>query len=227
MKQRRSLDKEFETDYDEKKGILLVAKKKIVKDEFNYLILFNSQEIRTTYKGMPADINISFVNEPIYHSQDIDETAKIGREEGGFVSVCHGNSFTCSAGMEKTIEMVKTGKVDTAECFNSTESPECNTELRTRLEAEGIYGVAVPDSHHYTNDASFFKVNGSLYENFSVENFRNAIKNREFENHYSYMANNLKFINHKLPILILLPLTTLKHPIANTKALINAVLKRK
>ena len=147
MKQLGKLGPQYEVDAHLNEGwVQIIAEKP--------LIILNSQEIRTDYKGKPADINVIGVKRLIPHSLDIDETARIGREEGGLVTICHGNSTRFSAGIDKTIEMVKTQKAHTAEGFNATEKPKVNKQLMQKLTQEGIKWIAVPDSYHYKQNGA-------------------------------------------------------------------------
>jgi hypothetical protein len=187
------------------------------------LILVHSQEVRTSHEGMPADINVIGVKGLIPHSLAIDETVKIGREEGGLVTVCHGNSAYCSAGIDKTIALVKSGQVHTAEGFNATESPEVNKQLMDRLTREKINWIAVPDSHHYTqNNAAGLYVTPEIVANFSREGLISCVTSGDFKNYTGQIGRASRFMTHELPILMSIP----GHLIHRPRQIINVLTRR-
>lgn len=170
MKQISFLQKEFDTDYKEKEGILYLKAKSGHFGSFSSdLMILNSQEVRAFYNGMPADINIIGVPEFIEAGNDIDETAKIGRDKGGIVSVCHPAS-RCGAGIEKAIEMYRSDKINGIEGWDATEDSLTNKIVMNKLSKVGIKGIAVSDSHHY-------KQAGTAYTTFNIDaNFSRQIK---------------------------------------------------
>ncbi len=231
MKELNSLSSDFNVEYaNGETRVIAIKRKKEVEGELPYFYLLRSQEVRTEENGKLADINIVGVKRDITHSLTPKETAKIGREEGGLVIVCHPNSAVSSLGLEKTKEFVESGKVHTYEQYNASESPEANNDLRLATMSWPRQGVSVSDSHHYRQiNSAYISVGREFYDSHShslIDKLKELISDNAFSNHYGEISAISRHFNHTLPILLSLPGHFIKRPKEIIKYLAPALKKK-
>jgi len=222
MEQLPSLDRDFSVDYREDSGWLAIARKKPAQNQPLYIAILNSQEVRTVYKGLSADINVLCVPEIIGPGQDIDETAKRAMGEGGIVLVCHPAS-RAGAGLEKAIEMLQEKKVHGIEGHNAFEKPETNLYVMGELEKRGIMGLAVSDAHGLQMGTAYIEIDSPVYGSFKVDSLKEAIVEENFDVCCREVDRFTKFRTHTLPILKGMAWQSL----TNFKPLYRALKKRK
>lgn len=210
MLQLAYLEGDFEVDYHGKEGFLRLRKRVPMCMENTGLIILNSQEVRTSYRGMPADINVIGVFDFIEAGKDIDETAKIAQDKGGIVTVCHPGS-RCGVGLEKAIEMIDTQKVDAVEGWDATESRGVNERVVRELKMKDVDYVAVSDAHHYTQAGAAYSTFG-IEGQFSMGKLKEAIVLKPFEVNPGQVGFLSKHYYHTLPILMSVPGNMLKTP---------------
>lgn len=226
MKQRNEVEDAFLTDYDIKRGVLYVARRKPIQGEPEKVIVVHSQEVRTDYKGMPADINIIGVNRIIQPEKGIDETTDEARGEGGLCFICHATS-QCGAGLDKALEMLEDGKALVEE-YDATASEKANQELVNALRSKEKKGVAVSDAHYYNQiGKSFCLFSPSILQFNSteqlIENLGRRIEAQDFDNYEMPLGFFPKFWHHERHILLSIP----GHLIRNPRWIINVLGRRK
>lgn len=215
--QINTLHKDYEIQYDKKRGILEILKKDSEESQ-NKLLILHSQEVRTEENGALADINIIGVGRNIQAGLTPKETAKIAREEGGIVSICHPASPYCSLGIENTLKMIYHNMADSYEIHNSQESREVNEKMHRVgeewMEMYGIKsGISVSDSHYYKDaDKAHILMKEDILEGFSIEKLKLRILNGEFRPVFGNTSLLSKHLNHTLPIVLSIPEHLIRNP---------------
>jgi predicted metal-dependent phosphoesterase TrpH len=225
MKQLDALDTDFDVDTHLGEGWLQISRKVPKPQEPTHVVLLHSQETRTDYRGLPADINILGIPYLVPHAEDIDRTAQTAIEHGGIVLGCHVNSPNCSMGYKKALEMIHRRKLHNLEGYNATENPEVNAELGEMLDRDRIYGPAVPDAHHHSQiEAAYIRIPQGYHERFSISGLRDLLSvykpegsmkdptEYQFANSLGQISKAGKFVDHTLPILMSLPEQFIKNP---------------
>lgn len=222
MSQLPELTGDFRNEYYEAEGWVYLERRQPIQDQQNSLIILNSQQVRTDYNGLPADINVIGVKQIIPPGQDIDQTSDQALEMGGIVTVSNATSH-CGAGLEKGLEMLETGKAHAIE-VNAIGSRKLNGQLMVDLLARGKLGLPVSDAHHVEHaGASYAMFDRALLYKFSIKKLGTAIRDEQYDTQYGDISAWGKFITHRLPI----ARSLLDHWINNREYIRKALAKRK
>jgi hypothetical protein len=222
MQQLHTLESSFDVDPHLENGWLYISRKNPKEGQLPHIVLLHTQETRATHNDSPADINVIGSKKLMKHSLKIDTTAKQAKDRGGFALICHPNS-NCGAGIEKAFDMTQREKAY-LEGFNATASQSENIELMYKQFSQGLRGVSVPDSHHFTQaDSAYILVDSKLHKDFSIEELENRIIEGDFTNVAGYIPITGNIIYHKLPILASIP----GHLARKPKQIIKVLTKRK
>ncbi len=217
------LEGDFETNYHGKEGFLHLKRRIPLCMEVPEVLILNSQEVRTDYKGMPADINVIGVYDFIKAGKDIDETVRIARDKGGIVTICHPGS-QCGAGLEKAMELINSGKVHAIEGYDATEARHINKRVTRELTMKGIKALAVSDAHHYTQMGAahtMLDLECSLGD-FKIENLGYTLDNDLFKPVEGQVGFFSKHYYHTLPILMSIP----RHMLSTPRQFVRTILRR-
>ncbi len=134
LEQQNSLKNKFEVSYNEREGLLTVSREiKKNSRQLPHIHILYSQEVRTEEKRHLADINIIGTGTDISYSLTPAETLKRAKELEAISIAAHPNSEVTSLGLEKTLELLKSGELDSYEIWNASESRAKNLELRAKV----------------------------------------------------------------------------------------------
>jgi hypothetical protein len=222
VKQLPSLRSDFYEDLDTKTGVIHLSRKREEPNNFVYILY--SQEVRTDYNGMPADINILGVMDTIQPGLDIEDTINSAVNIGGFALACHPNS-PCGCGINKAIGLYNRGKFVGIEEFDASVNRKINQELRKELHEKGIKGIAVVDGHHISQKGAYTLFPASRFSDsgLSVLDLAKLIADGEFENHEEQIPRWSVHLRHTLPIVASIP----GHLLSNPSYIIKALTGRK
>ena len=153
--------------------------------------ILNSQQVRTSWEGMPIDINIMGSPKIISPTRDLYETIREARDINGIISLCHINE-NCGLKLEKALELYYGGKVDAIEV--QAKSPATGKNVREALELQGIKPLAVTGGHDYRQAGTSYIELPSFPQDFSIEWLRHEIKRGGFTPHYGSIGKLSRFL---------------------------------
>ena len=223
-KQLTKMPRDDASYLDEKIGIMHFEKNR------KKLLIIPSQEVRTKYKGMAADVNILGVREILMPEEDTDETIKRALDLGGIVGVCHPLDRS-GIGLGKAVQLYEegvyhgedNGKVHYVE-ISGESSSEINNQTKKELKKSGIKVVPVSDSHHYKQmGSSHVLFDRGLTEKFSMQELGRRLKYSNFTGIVGRASQTSRFVHHTFPITASLPGWIIKNP----KYILSVLLKRK